>query len=68
MKGELRLTTGNLVHSFLMPDFKTLPDVATWGSRVFILKEGSRALNSAVYFEATAWSVDASDTLAKKRS
>ncbi len=63
MKAKLFTRFGEFVHEFVMPEFKLIPEVALWGSRVFVLKEPFKAIETKEpeYFEACAWSVDVSD-------
>jgi hypothetical protein len=67
MNAELRTRSGELVHEFSFPDFQLSPEVAIWGSRIFILKAplNKRSAERTTYYEALAGSVDASDAFAK---
>lgn len=70
MKPNAKLLTrsGELVHEFIMMPFQLMPEVCLWGERVFVLREpfnqkfGQPA--EAVYYEACAWHVAASDYFA----
>ena len=71
MEPNAKLVTrnGELVHEFVMIPFQLLPEVCIWGSRIFVLKQPFTQKfgepHEAIYYEACAWSVDASDVLAK---
>ena len=70
MKPNAKLLTrsGELVHAFIMLPFQLMPEVAMWGSRIFVLKRpfdqkfGQPC--EPVYYEACAWHVAASDYFA----
>lgn len=68
-KAKLVTRSRELVIDFLMPEFQMLPEVAVWGSRVFVIEKpfeqtfGNPA--EAVYIECVAWSVSASLAMAE---
>ncbi len=71
MQAELRTRTGELIHEFSFPDFQLTPEVAMWGSRIFVLRDPFNIkLDSdrTVFYEACAWSVEASDAFAHLQS
>jgi hypothetical protein len=65
MKGKLFTRSGEFVHEFIMPRFERVPEVAIWGSRIFVLREPFKAVEAPdlhpEYYEVCAWSVDVSD-------
>lgn len=70
IKGKLITRDGGFVTDFFMPPFQLLPEVALWGSRVFVIdkpfeqKFGEPA--EPIYREACGWSVDAAKALAEQ--
>lgn len=60
ISARLLTRDGELVALFKMPPFLLLPEVAIWGSRVFVLRKEPEAHEQPQYYEACAWSVDAS--------
>lgn len=67
MTAHLYTRDGALVRTFKMPPFAMLPEVAVWGSRIFILRDPfiTRQAKEPEYYEACAWSLDASTVVAK---
>lgn len=65
---KLLTRNGDLVHEFIILPFQLMPEVAVWGTRIFILAKpfeqhmGSPA--EPIYYEACPWYVEASDYFA----
>lgn len=67
MNAKLLTRSREFVTAFLLPPFQLLPEVAIWGTRIFVLEKpfeqkfGQPA--DPIYIEACPWSVDASKAM-----
>ena len=62
-KAKLFTRKGDFVEEFVMPEFQIQPEVASWGTRVFVLHEIVAEAGSSLvadYYEVCAWSVEPS--------